>query len=296
MLLSMKEMLDNANKNNYAVLAINCFNMETVRAAIEAAYEKSSPIIINIVQDHFQKHAKAELIAPVAEELAKNKNIPAALNLDHGKDYNSCVYALRNGFTSLMIDASSKPFAENVEITSEVVKLAKAAGLSVEGELGHIGSGSDYSEKNQKELYTDPGEVEQFFEKTGIDALAVRCGTAHGLYKEGTVPKINFELIEEIKNITKKPLVLHGGSGAGEENLRKAVRYGINKINIGADIFEAGRKKIYEELIKNPETELFELMVKMEEACKKEILKYLEISGSKGRAQEIIKEAELQKI
>ena len=243
MLLSMKEMLNNANKNNYAVLAVNCFNMETARAAMNAAQEKKAPIIINIVQEHFQEHAKAELIAPIVEVLGKNKNIPVSLNLDHGKDYNSCVYALRYGFTSLMIDASSKSLAENINITGEAVRLAKAAGLSVEGELGHIGSGSLYTSENQEELYTDPEETEEFFKKTGIDALAVSCGTAHGLYKEGVIPKINFELIKKIKDITRKPLVLHGGSGAGEEGLRKAVLCGINKINVGADIFKAGRKK-----------------------------------------------------
>ena len=291
MYVSMKEMLNNANKNNYAVLAVNCFNMETVRAAVKAAEEKRAPIIINIVQDHFQEHAKAELIAPITKELVKNKNVPVALNLDHGKDYDSCVYALRHGFTSLMIDASSKPFAENIEITGEVVRLARAAGLSVEGELGHIGSGGSYNSENQKELYTDPDETKEFFEKTGIDALAVSCGTAHGLYKEGVVPEINFELIKKIKNITGKPLVLHGGSGADGEALRKVVSCGINKINVGADIFKAGSKKIYEELMKDSEANLFELMIKMEEACKEEIIRYLAFSGSEGWAEEIIKEA-----
>ena len=120
--------------------------------------------------------------------------------------------------------------------------------------------------------------------------MAVSCGTAHGLYKEGVVPEINFELIKKIKNITGKPLVLHGGSGADGEALRKVVSCGINKINVGADIFKAGSKKIYEELMKDSEANLFELMIKMEEACKEEIIRYLAFSGSEGWAEEIIKE------
>ncbi|MBP9477036.1 MAG: class II fructose-bisphosphate aldolase [Sebaldella sp.] len=283
MLVSMKEMLNDANEKNYAVLAINCFNLETARAVVEAAKEKEAPIILNIVQEHFEEHAKAELMGSLVKTLCENSNIPIALNLDHGKNYESCIYALRYGFTSLMIDASINSLKENIDITKEVVRLASPIGVSVEGELGHIGSSGNYEKEKQENLYTNIDEVEEFFRKTGVDALAISCGTAHGLYESGVEPIINFELIKKIKNKVQKPLVLHGGSGAGEGNIRRAVLCGINKINVGADIFKAGRVKIYSELKENSKADLFDLMKKMEAACKNEILRYIELSGSKGQ-------------
>jgi len=284
MYVSMKKMLEDANEGYYAILAINCFNLETARAAISAAEDTKAPIILNVVQEHMVTHAKAELMVPLVKTLAEQSSIPVALNLDHGKDFKLIASAFRHGFSSLMIDASDYPYEENVRKTKEVVKMASTTNLSVEGELGHVGDANHYNSESFRKSFTNLNETASFFEETGIDALAISFGTAHGLYKDDVIPNLDFDLLKEIKRKTNKPLVLHGGSGAGDDNIRKAVNYGINKINIGADIFKAGKKCLINLLTTDPELDLFDLLMNMEKACKEAILHYINLSGSAGKA------------
>lgn len=281
MYVSMKELLWDGYRENYAVLAINCFNLESARAVINAATEGEAPIIINIAEDHLSEHAYPEIMGPLVRTMAEQANVPVALNLDHGSEFKWIARAFQSGFSSIMIDASNFKLEENIRRTKEVVKLAKTMNLSVEAELGHF---ERTDEKNTNSL-TDPSVVKQFVQKTQIDALAVSIGTIHGLYPDNQYPVLDFNRLEEINQLTQIPLVLHGGSGAGEENIKKAVQRGIAKINVGADILKSGRVEILRNLAENPEEDLFLLMKNMEDAYKSKVLEYMAWSGSKGKAK-----------
>lgn len=285
MLISLKEVVEEARSERYAVLAVNCFNFETARAAITGAEELNAPIIINLFSGHIDRNISFEDIAGIVKRLAVNTHIPVVLNLDHGADLESCKKALQNGFTGVMIDASSLPLSKNIETCKEVVKEAQKYDAGVEGELGHMGNASEYNSQYISSLYTDVAEVEEFIEMSRIDALAISCGTAHGLYAKDLKPKINFDLIEQINQISSVPLVMHGGSGIDPADLRKAVNLGISKVNVGADIFNAGKEGIIYQLEKDPNIELSELILSMEKACKEKIKSYILNTNSNDRVK-----------
>lgn len=283
MYVSMKELLEKANAGNYAVVAANCFNFETARAVINAAEEENAPLIVNLAHGHMMNYDRGEeYIAAIIREMAQKSRVPIALNLDHGKEYSVVARAIQYKFTSVMVDASVYPLEENITRTKEVVKLAHSLGITVEAEIGHVGQGDDYVEKDLTKLYTDTKEAKYFVEQTGVDALAVAVGTAHGEYK-GT-PKIDFERLKELKDALKMPLVLHGGSGTGDENLKKAVELGINKVNIFTDGMVAGRNAVAEKLNENPKTHFMELMTIAENAVKETIKHYIRLFGSSNKA------------
>lgn len=242
MLYTMKDLLEVANRENFAIPAPNIQNEMTARAVIEAAELCSSPLIIDIA---FPIHPDIVFLGEMTRRLAEEAAVPVAINLDHGgsrwTDMETCLEevmpCIRAGFTSVMVDRSSLPYEENVRQVQFVVKLAHAMGVSVEAELGHVGDGQLYDEKSDMVL-TDPEEAARFVRETGIDCLAVSVGTAHGQYKGN--PHLDFERLEKIKRATGGfPLVLHGGSGTGDENLQRASRSGINKVNVGTDLFKA---------------------------------------------------------
>jgi fructose-bisphosphate aldolase class II len=237
MYLSMAELLDHANKNNYAVAAPNVSMELDARAALEAAEELHAPIILDLA---YISTADLIFTGRYIAELCKASSVPAALNLDHGSDFNHIIQAIRGGFSSVMMDCSTLPYEENVKNVKEVVKIAHAVGVSVEAELGHVGLGSDILHEN---MLTDPKEASRFIKHTGIDCLAVSIGTAHGKYKYQ--PKIDFERLAAIKKATGNfPLVLHGGSGSGDENIRKVCQMGINKVNVATELFEAAYNQL----------------------------------------------------
>ncbi|MFR5599992.1 MAG: class II fructose-bisphosphate aldolase, partial [Holdemania filiformis] len=258
MLVSMKDILQHAHKHNYAVMAVNSINMEMARAVISAAEEEHSPIIVQMGPGQIGKHAHLTEIVPLVKELAERASIPVALNLDHGGKLEDMVTAIHNGFTSLMIDASSYPYEENVKRTSVVCALAHPHGICVEAELGHVGQAAD-GDNSKVDLYTNVEKAKKFVEDTGCDALAVAIGTAHGDYPKGYVPELNFERLAELKKALDMPLVLHGGSGSGEENIRKAVAGGINKINVCTDAFHAAKNAMLENLEVKPNADYLEL-------------------------------------
>ena len=283
MYVSMKEMLKKANEGNYAVMAINCFNLETVRAVIAAAELEKAPIIVNIVQDHLVKHCDSGLIAPVVKMLAERSNVEVALNFDHGTEYEYLTEAIINGFSSVMVDASRYDLNGNIELSKKIVEFAKEYNVSVEGEIGCMGTNEDGS-FTQYAMYSDPDEAKLFADATGVDALAISFGSSHGNYPDGIIPKFDFQRLKAIKDITKMPLVLHGGSGSGEDNILKAVKFGINKINVGCDFLNACTESTKAELKETPDINYFELIHKVEEDSIEKVRYYIRLSGSNDKS------------
>ena len=282
MLVSMKAILEDANTNYYGVMAMNSINIEMARAGIMAAEEEHSPIIIQFGPGQMKNHAHMEEMLPVVEELAKRVHVPVALNLDHGSDFYVIVDCINAGFTNVMFDGSSLPYEENVKRTAIVSALAHGMGCSVEGELGHVGQAADADDDNL-DLYTNPDQALDFVTRTGVDALAVAIGTAHGAYPKGKIPKLDFERLHLLKDTLKMPLVLHGGSGSGEENLKKAVAGGINKINVCTDAWQAAKDATLSALRVDPEMDYMHLCMAAEAGIKEFVKDYMKVIGSSGR-------------
>lgn len=282
MYVSMKQMLEKANAENYAVMAINCFNLETARAVISAAEEEQSPIIINIFWEHLLTHSDSELIAPLVKTLANRTSVNVALNLDHGQEEAYLKKAIDDGFSSVMADMSRFDLEENIKRTRDIADYAHAHGASIEGEIGCLG-GSEGGNFTQEAMYTDPQQAKMFYERTDIDALAISIGTSHGNYPDGMVPKFDIERLKEIKKLTGAPLVLHGGSGSGEENIRNSVANGINKINVGCDFMNANRDAAAKLLAENPDINFFDLIHSTEKESRELVKYYIGLSGSRGR-------------
>ncbi|WP_336624303.1 class II fructose-bisphosphate aldolase [Clostridium boliviensis] len=278
----MKAILEDANKHYYGVMAMNSINIEMARAGILAAEEEHSPIIIQFGPGQMKKHAHAEEMMPVIKELAERVFVPVALNLDHGTDFYVIADCINRGFTNVMFDGSALSFRENIKRTSVVTALAHQKGCSVEGELGHVGQAVN-SDDTDRDLYTNPDLAVEFVKKTGIDALAVAIGTAHGAYPKGKIPKLDFERLVQLKSALNMPLVLHGGSGSGEENLRKAIAGGINKINVCTDAFEAGKQAMLAVLKEDSSLDYMNLCMAAEAGIKSFVKDYMKIIGSAGR-------------
>ncbi len=277
MLTNAGEIVRHANAGNFAVPAINVFSTLDARAVLEAAEELYSPIIFDIA---YKAVPEIRILGENLISLANRASVPVAVHLDHGESFSIIMKGIQSGFTSVMLDCSTLPYEENVKHVKEVVNAVKPLGLSVEAELGHVGQGSEYSDTDG---LTDPKEAEQFIKDTGIDMLAVAIGTAHGTYN-GT-PKIDFDRLAEIKERTKFPLVLHGSSGSGEENIRKACKLGINKVNVCVDILRAAAQKLQSsDLSGNHAYEIWDLAAEaVREAAKHQIA----LTGSEGKAWNI---------
>lgn len=282
MLVSMKAILDDANKHYYGVMAMNSINIEMARAGIEAAAEQNSPIIIQFGPGQMKNHAHKEEMLPLIKEMASRVHVPVALNLDHGMEFSVIANCINEGFTNVMFDGSSLSYEDNLAKTEMICSLAHSVGCSVEAELGHVGQASNEDDVND-DLYTDPEQALRFVQETGVDALAVAIGTAHGNYPKGKKPKLDFERLAVLKDTLKMPLVLHGGSGCGEENLKKVVSLGINKINVATDAFSVAKAAMTAELKKDPETDYMHLCIAAEAGVKSFVKDYIEVIGSKDR-------------
>lgn len=260
-LVTTTEMFKKAYEGGYAIGAFNVNNMEIVQAITEAAGELRSPVILQ-VSAGARKYANATYLRKLVEAaVIENPDIPIALHLDHGADFEICKSCIDGGFTSVMIDASKYPFQENIEITKKVVEYAHAHGVVVEAELGKLaGIEDDVNVSAEDSSYTQPEEVEEFVSKTGVDSLAIAIGTSHGAFKfkPGTKPQLRFDILHEIEQkIPGFPIVLHGASsvpqeyvkiinehggalkdaiGVPEEQLREAARSAVCKINIDSDL------------------------------------------------------------
>ncbi len=290
MYTTIKTILKHANQNNYGVIACSPINMEMARGIVSAATELDAPIIFLLGQNMMRQHAKAELLIPMIRTLAEYSPVPIATCLDHGNDPERLLYAFRNGFSSIMFDGSLYPLKQNIELTGKIVRHCHEQGLAVEGELGHVGQAATHDEQDES-LYTDPVEAKRFVEAAGVDCLAIAVGTAHGEYPKGLIPHINFDRIRVIKAmLPETPLALHGGSGAGDANILKAVAAGINKINVVTDLLLACRGYLSTTLVQNPKIPYIELMIGMESAAKELASHWIRLSGSIGKASSIPRE------
>lgn len=234
MVMNMKDLLAVANKHNFAVPAFNISDYSMFNGIIEASEEKKAPVIIAIHPDELS-HIGCELIKAMLEK-AHKATVPVCIHLDHGSTIDHVMMAIQSGFTSVMIDGSLLSFDENVRICKEVVALSRAINVSVEGELGTIGSTDAEAEAGANTIiYTDPKDAEKFVKLTNVDTLAIAIGTSHGIYPVGLKPKLRLDLLKEIKAKINIPLVLHGGSNNPDEEIAQAVVLGVNKINISSD-------------------------------------------------------------
>ena len=275
-LVTTKEMFEKAYKGGYAIGAFNVNDMEMVQAIVEAANECRSPVILQ-VSAGARKYANPVYLKHLVEAAVETTDIPIALHLDHGADFDICKSSIDGGFTSVMIDASSKPWEENIAITKSVVEYAHAHGVVVEAELGKLAGVEDDVKVDAKDaLFTSPDEVEEFTARTGIDSLAIAIGTSHGAYKfkPGQDPKLRLDILEEIgKRLPNFPIVLHGASsvpqdkvalvnkfggsmpnaiGIPESELRKAAQMAVCKINIDSDLRVAFTAAVRQHFAENP--------------------------------------------
>ncbi len=245
-LVTSKGMLLDAQKGNYAVGAFNVENMEMVMAVVEAAQEMQSPVILQTTPSTV-RYAGFNLYYANVKAVAERATVPVALHLDHGSSFELAVQALREGYTSIMIDGSQLPWEENTGLTRRVVEVCRPCRIPVEAELGCVGGKEDGRSSRNPGL-TSPAQAAEFVEKTGIDFLAVSIGTSHGVYKGA--PRIRLDLLGEIKKCVPVPLVLHGTSGVEDEVVRSCIQEGICKVNYATDLriaFSNGVKRILNE-------------------------------------------------
>lgn len=242
MLVTSKELFKHAREKGYAIPAPNFIDVESLKAYLEVAEELGLPIILALAEAHLHLISLEEA-AMNAKYFGEKASIPVVLHLDHGMTTSIIKKAVDLGFTSVMIDASQEKFEMNVTKTKEIISYAHPKGVVVEAEIGHVGSGVNYENHEQMDSkYTTVEEAVSFSKETNVDSLAISIGTAHGMYK-GT-PKIHYERLKEIANAVKVPLILHGGSSTGDENLKRCALEGISKINIFSDIVNAAMDEI----------------------------------------------------
>lgn len=269
MLTRLDQVLIPSKKEHRAVGAFNCIDIASARAIISAAEECKSPVILAFAEVH-RTLIPLEIIASVMLTLAKAASVPVAVHLDHGSDKNYIRDAIRLGFTSVMFDGSALSFEENVKQTAEIVEYAHANNVAVEGELGQMPN-SETGVDCQNGLYTNPPQATEYVVKTGVDALAIAFGTAHGVYAKA--PTLNFDIIKQIQDAVSVPLVMHGGSGVSKEGFQQAIRHGITKINYFTYMSLAGAEAI-QSYLKEGSPALYHIMLeKARVAMQADVLK-----------------------
>ncbi len=238
MLVNLNEVLKKAQNEKYAVGLFNTTDTDMLQAVIEAAEESNSPVILGTAEV-LLPYGELKLIAPSVIAAAKRAKVPVVVHYDHGLTFDKCIEALKLGFSSIMFDGSAKPYEQNIAETRETVKIAHAFGATVEGEIGHVGEAAK-EDNLLTDMYTTPEEAKAYLDATGVDALAVAIGSAHGVYKKK--PMLNIERLKEISGEVKVPLVLHGGSGLSDDDFKNTIRNGIAKVNIFTDLCLAGER------------------------------------------------------
>lgn len=281
MLVHMNDLLLPAMKNGYGVGFFNAVNVEMARAVIETAEELRAPVMVGTAQVLLPA-MELERVAEYLIPMAKKASVPVCVHYDHGLTFERCMEALHLGFTSLMYDCSTEDYETNVAKVAEMVKICHAMGVTVEGELGHVGDNEGSGKlENPSDFYTDPDMALDFVTRTGVDSLAVAVGNAHGDYK--FPPKLDFERISTISEKTSLPLVLHGGSGLSDDDFRIAVKRGICKVNIFTDIDKAGKAGVEAGLAAGEKT-MMGLIPYEIEAMKKVVAEKIRLFGSDGKA------------
>lgn len=251
MLYTMKELLKVAKDNQFAVPAFNICSYDMLKAIMEEVERLNATVILEIHPDEIA-YLNDEFVAAVRAYAHKSK-VPVVIHLDHGGKVSDVLRAIRNGYTSVMIDASLQSFDDNIKITKEVVALAHEVDVSVEAEIGTIGNNGSAEGGAANIIYTDPEQAKQFVEETNIDTLAIAIGTAHGLYPKDKTPKLNIELLKELNETIDLPFVLHGGSGNPDKEVSEAVKYGVAKVNLSSDLKSVFFDALREILNENPE-------------------------------------------
>jgi len=284
-LVSSTPLLQTARANGYCIGAFNVHTLEMLQACVEAAAETDSPLILQSTVGTV-KHLGADYIAAAAKVAADRVNIPIALHLDHCTDFGTIMQCIRAGYTSVMIDASHSPFEENVRQTKRVVEAASAVGVNVEAELGKVGGvEDDIVVADNEALMADPDECAKFIELTGVPTLAPAIGTAHGIYKGE--PKIDFDRIKRIADKVSVPLVLHGGSGIPEEQVKRCVSLGMAKMNVATELRIVFSDAIKEVFAANPdENDPRKYMVPAKQALKAAAIEKMRLCGAIGRAKD----------
>lgn len=284
MLITMSELLSVAYKNKFAVGAFNVGNGEFLRAILETAEKHESPVILAIHPSELE--FLTDSFVAYCRDAANKLKVPVVIHLDHGANNAQIIRAIRCGFTSVMIDASTQSFEENVRITREAVAIAKSAGVSIEAELGTVGQAEGSMEGGADEIiYTDPKEAAEFVARTGIDTLAVAIGTAHGMYPKSRKPKLQLDRLKEIASVVSIPLVLHGGSDNSSEEVAASIQLGISKVNISTEMKKAFFTQMRAEFEARPrEVEPTVLFPAPIDAAKALILHKMELFGSVGKS------------
>lgn len=279
-LVNMKELLQKAKEGNYAVGSFSVANMEMILGIVKAAEEMNSPIILQIAEVRLN-HSPLEIIGPTMLAAAKNAKVPVAVHLDHGTTLGCIEKALKLGFTSVMFDGSHLPLEENMRMTKEVIALAKNYGAAVEAEIGCVG-GSEDGSVNIAMRCTSPEQAEEFFKETGVDALAIAIGNAHGFYKEA--PELRFDILEAVADKVDVPLVLHGGTGIEPEDFIRCHQKGIKKINIATATFAASERKVREGYEKGEISGYYDLHQREIAGAYENTKKHIEIFYSQNKA------------
>ncbi|MDD7194571.1 MAG: class II aldolase [Clostridiaceae bacterium] len=279
-LVNMAPLLKDARSGGYAVGSFSVANMEMVLGVLKAVEETKSPAIIQIAEVRLN-YSPLELIGPLMVAAAKNSPMPVAVHFDHGKTAEKIKQALDIGFTSVMFDGSHLPFEENSRITAEIKKTAAAYGADCEGEIGCVGGSEDGSEDIAINC-TSPAQALEFYNKTGVDALAVAIGNAHGNYKQA--PKLRFDILEQTAGLVPVPLVLHGGTGILPDDFRRCIKLGINKINIATATFDSVEQSAREAYANQAVKGYYDLQTAEVEGAYRNALKHIEIFGCAGKA------------
>jgi len=285
MLVNMNEVLRPAKAGKYAVGLFNAVNLELARGIIAAAESTRSPVIMGTAEV-LLPYGPLEEVSYYLLPMAKKASVPVVVHLDHGLSYDLCIKALELGFSSIMYDCSTDSYEDNVRKVKEMADIAHSYGATIEGELGHVGDnegsaeGSSHLEDPSK-YFTDPRLAKDFVEKTGVDALAIAVGNAHGAYK--LPPKLDFERIRTIANTVDVPLVLHGGSGLTDDDFRKAIQEGISKVNIFTDINVAAVEAEFKKFT-DMNKGIIDLIPAAVEAVKQETTKKMQLFSSTGKA------------
>ncbi len=278
MLVNLDYVLKKAQAEKYAVGLFNTTDSDMLQAVIEAAEECRSPVVIGTAEV-LLPYGELSLIAPSVIAAAKRATVPVVVHYDHGLTFDRCMEALRLGFSSIMFDGSAGDPEKNAADTREIVKIAHSFGATVEGEIGHVGQASDGDEA-ESDRYTTLREAQEYLAATGVDALAIAIGTAHGAYK--TKPKLDLERLAEISSAVGTPLVLHGGSGLSDDDFRNAIAGGIAKVNIFTDLCIAGDNAVKAAFADG--LSYLEARNRKVEGIKAEVIKKMKLFGSVGKA------------
>lgn len=287
MLVNLNDVLYNAKKGKYAVGLFNAVNLELARGIIAAAEQTGSPVIMGTAEVLFP-YGPLEEVSYYLLPMAKKASVPVVIHLDHGLNRETCLKALELGFSSIMYDCSTDSYDENVKKVKEMADIAHSFGATIEGELGHVGDnegsaeGSDHMADPSK-FFTDPKMAKDYVDKTGVDALAIAVGNAHGAYK--LPPKLDFERIRTIAKTVDVPLVLHGGSGLTDDDFRQAIKEGISKVNIFTDINVAAVKAEFSKFT-DMNKGIIDLIPAAVEAIKQETMKKMELFSSVGKGRQ----------